>query len=97
MDFMCLKAGLKAARLGGSCVLQLPYASLPLKNPSPRAPGNIAQRFSSFVPQRASTMSLSKKITTPNGQKYEQPLGLFINGELVPSVGRKTIASIDPA
>lgn len=42
-------------------------------------------------------MSLFQKTTTPNGQKYEQPLGLFINGEVVPSVGRKTIASIDPA
>ena len=43
------------------------------------------------------TMSLFKKITTPNGQEYEQPLGLFINGEVVPPIGGKTIASIDPA
>lgn len=42
-------------------------------------------------------MSLFKKITAPNGQKYEQPLGLFINGEVVPATGGKTIASIDPA
>jgi hypothetical protein len=40
-------------------------------------------------------MSLFKKLTAPNGQKYE--LGLFINGEVVPSSGSKTIASIDPA
>lgn len=44
-----------------------------------------------------SNMSLFKKITAPNGQKYEQPLGLFINGEVVPASGGKTIASIDPA
>jgi len=43
------------------------------------------------------TMSLFEKITTPNGQEYEQPLGLFINGEVVPSSSGKTIASIDPA
>jgi len=42
-------------------------------------------------------MSLFEKITTPNGQEYEQPLGLFINGEVVPSSSGKTIASIDPA
>ena len=42
-------------------------------------------------------MSLFKKSTAPNGQKYEQPLGLFINGEVVPATGGKTIASIDPA
>lgn len=42
-------------------------------------------------------MSLFKKITAPNGQKYEQPLGLFINGEVVPATGGKTIKSIDPA
>jgi len=42
-------------------------------------------------------MALFEKITAPNGQKYEQPLGLFINGEVVAASGGKTIASIDPA
>jgi aldehyde dehydrogenase (NAD+) len=42
-------------------------------------------------------MSLFKNLTAPNGQKYEQPLGLFINGEVVPSSGGKTMVSIDPA
>jgi len=42
-------------------------------------------------------MSLFKQITTPNGKEYEQPLGLFINGEVVPSSSGKTITSIDPA
>jgi aldehyde dehydrogenase (NAD+) len=41
-------------------------------------------------------MSLFKQITTPNGKNYEQPLGLFINGEVVPSSSGKTIASVDP-
>lgn len=42
-------------------------------------------------------MSLFKQMTAPNGQKYDQPLGLFINGEVVASTGGKRIASIDPA
>jgi aldehyde dehydrogenase (NAD(P)+) len=35
-------------------------------------------------------------IVTPNGHKYQQPTGLFINNEFVPSSGQ-TITSIDPA
>jgi hypothetical protein len=44
-------------------------------------------------------MSLFKKITTPNGLEYEQPLGLFINGEVVEGNGNggKRIAAVDPA
>ena len=42
-------------------------------------------------------MSLFKEIKTPNGQTYSQPLGLFINGEVVLASSGKTIASIDPA
>ncbi|PSK54335.1 Aldehyde dehydrogenase [Elsinoe australis] len=38
-------------------------------------------------------------LTAPNGQKWAQPTGLFINNEFVKSVGSKprTITSIDPA
>ncbi|GME48476.1 hypothetical protein GTA08_BOTSDO08116 [Neofusicoccum parvum] len=36
-------------------------------------------------------------LTAPNGVKYSQPLGLFINNEFVPSKSGKKIASIDPA
>ncbi|GES65881.1 aldehyde dehydrogenase [Aspergillus terreus] len=35
-------------------------------------------------------------IVTPNGHKYQQPTGLFINNEFVPSSGQ-TLTSIDPA
>ena len=41
-------------------------------------------------------MSLSVDITAPNGRKYNQPTGLFINNEFVPSSGQ-TIVSLDPA
>lgn len=43
------------------------------------------------------TMSdLSVEITAPNGLKYTQPTGLFINNEFVKGNGG-TITSIDPA
>jgi aldehyde dehydrogenase (NAD(P)+) len=39
---------------------------------------------------------LSVEITAPNGLKYTQPTGLFINNEFVEGNGG-TITSIDPA
>ncbi|KAF7541733.1 hypothetical protein G7Z17_g11901 [Cylindrodendrum hubeiense] len=36
-------------------------------------------------------------LEAPNGVKYTQPTGLFINNEFVPSSSGQTIASIDPA
>ncbi|KAJ5368428.1 uncharacterized protein N7496_008188 [Penicillium cataractarum] len=42
-------------------------------------------------------MSLSVEIVTPNGHKYTQPTGLFINNEFVPASSGQTITSIDPA
>ena len=41
-------------------------------------------------------MSLSVDIAAPNGRKYNQPTGLFINNEFVASSGQ-TIVSLDPA
>lgn len=40
---------------------------------------------------------LFTELTAPNGLKYPQPLGLFINNEFVPSKSGKKIPSIDPA
>jgi aldehyde dehydrogenase (NAD+) len=43
-------------------------------------------------------MALSIPLEAPNGQKWEQPTGLFINNEFVASLNpTKTISSIDPA
>lgn len=39
---------------------------------------------------------LAVEITAPNGVKYKQPTGLFINNEFVEGHGG-TITSIDPA
>ncbi|KAH8697875.1 putative aldehyde dehydrogenase [Talaromyces proteolyticus] len=41
-------------------------------------------------------MALSQTITLPNGIKYEQPLGLFINNEFVKGVEGKTFETINP-
>ncbi|KAK6217298.1 aldehyde dehydrogenase [Colletotrichum tabaci] len=40
---------------------------------------------------------LAVELTAPNGQKWTQPTGLFINNEFVPSSTGQTIPSIDPA
>ncbi|KAK6460004.1 mitochondrial aldehyde dehydrogenase [Scheffersomyces coipomensis] len=37
------------------------------------------------------------EVTLPDGKKFEQPAGLFINNEFVKSVSGKTIDSINPA
>ncbi|CAH0054364.1 unnamed protein product [Clonostachys solani] len=42
-------------------------------------------------------MSLFTALQAPNGRKYEQPTGLFINNEFVASSSGQTITSIDPA
>jgi hypothetical protein len=36
------------------------------------------------------------ELTAPNGRKYSQPRGLFINNEFVKSKSGKTITSINP-
>ncbi|KAK9323806.1 aldehyde dehydrogenase domain-containing protein [Lipomyces orientalis] len=40
--------------------------------------------------------SLFQKFKLPNGVEYEQPLGLFINGEFVPGKERKTFDVVNP-
>lgn len=40
---------------------------------------------------------LSVELTAPNGVKYTQPTGLFINNEFVAAASGQTITSIDPA
>ncbi|KAG0135207.1 aldehyde dehydrogenase domain-containing protein [Tuber indicum] len=42
-------------------------------------------------------MSLSINLELPNGVKYDQPLGLFINGEFVRGVEGKTFEVINPS
>ncbi|ODV83778.1 hypothetical protein CANARDRAFT_9340 [[Candida] arabinofermentans NRRL YB-2248] len=49
-----------------------------------------AYRFYSSYP-------LSTTVTLPNGQSYEQPTGLFINNEFVPSKQHKTFEVLNPS
>lgn len=43
------------------------------------------------------SLPLQKEITLPNGVKYEQPLGLFINNEFVASKNGATFQTVNPA
>ncbi|KAF8471688.1 aldehyde dehydrogenase domain-containing protein [Kalaharituber pfeilii] len=42
------------------------------------------------------TLPLSKELTAPNGVKYTQPLGLFINNEFVKSRAGGTLTTVNP-
>lgn len=42
-------------------------------------------------------MASSVSLEAPNGVKYVQPTGLFIDNEFVPASSGQTIVSIDPA
>ena len=44
-----------------------------------------------------SSDGLSIELTAPNGHKYTQPTGLFINNEFVRSKSGKKITSINPS
>ena len=39
---------------------------------------------------------MEAELTAPNGRKWVQPLGLFINNEFVKSSAGQTITSINP-
>jgi hypothetical protein len=52
--------------------------------------------FSSTAPARQSSSTMEVELTAPNGRKWTQPLGLFINNVFVKSSNGQTIASINP-
>lgn len=43
-----------------------------------------------------SALGLFVELTAPNGRKYTQPQGLFINNEFVPAKSGEKIVSINP-
>lgn len=72
--------------------------------PSTRGPSSIAQhKHFTVLPllrrEYSSTnmSNLSVELEAPNGRKWTQPTGLFINNEFVAAKSGKTITSIDPA
>jgi hypothetical protein len=44
----------------------------------------------------ASKSELAVELTAPNGRKYTQPIGLFINNEWVKSSNGQKLTSINP-
>lgn len=50
----------------------------------------------SFIRQQSTMSDLFVELTAPNGVKYTQPRGLFINNEFVKSKSGETITSINP-
>jgi hypothetical protein len=67
---------------------------------SPRLPpaSNPYKRYRVYSTQTALKMSsdLSVELTAPNGVKYSQPIGLYINGEFVKSSNGQKIETINP-
>lgn len=50
----------------------------------------------SFSRTGISPSPLQTELTAPNGQKWEQPLGLFINNEFVKSRDGEKVTTINP-
>lgn len=54
------------------------------------------QRYHRFHSSRIMS-NVSVNLTAPNGRKYAQPTGLFINNEFIPSKSGEKLASINPS
>lgn len=96
--------------MGAALVSRLPlagfcrsvYPSLSLSRPSTQSTYRLSSsplgRSITTTQKRFSNMSdLFVNLEAPNGVKYKQPTGLFINNEFVPGSSKQTITSIDPA
>ena len=59
-------------------------------------PNNIQIAIHKFVHTSAKMSDLSVELTAPNGRKYTQPTGLFINNEWVKSSNSQKLTSINP-
>lgn len=59
--------------------------------------GKILPSFSLAAARLYSSMPLSQTVTLPTGQTYEQPTGLFINGDFVKSQQHKTFEVLNPS
>jgi hypothetical protein len=77
-------------------LLQAPrsYHTTPTALPWPQiASRPVTKRLFSFT----SGLIMEVELTAPNGKKWTQPLGLFINNEFVKSSNDTKIVSINPA
>lgn len=59
-------------------------------------PRRIVLRCFSLSPQTRTKSTMEVELTAPNGRRWTQPLGLFINNEFVKSSNGQKIASINP-
>lgn len=53
--------------------------------------------FSSTSPAHTLLRKMEVQLSAPNGKKWAQPLGLFVNNEFVKSSNDQKLASINPA
>lgn len=70
------------------CLRGPPLFKLPLSSSLPRR---------LFYSSPAIMSDVTVQLTAPNGRKYAQPIGLFINNEFVPSKSGEKFATINPA
>lgn len=61
-----------------------------------------ASRFSTSAPSHFATTlpafnTMDVELSAPNGKKWTQPLGLFVNNEFVKSSNDQKLATINPA
>lgn len=63
---------------------------------TPRRPSIYITSIRTFSTTRSNMSDLSVELTAPNGRKYKQPIGIFINNEFVKSKSGEKITSINP-
>ena len=68
-----------------------------LRNFSIFSPARHPQQQQYQQGQQQDSSAMEVELTAPNGKKWTQPLGLFINNEFVPSSNEQKITSINPA
>lgn len=59
-------------------------------------PAGLVRCFSHTSRIQNTRFNMEVELTAPNGRKWVQPLGLFINNEFVESGGGQKITSINP-
>jgi hypothetical protein len=59
-------------------------------------PISTKTKLQSAISWSIMSSDLFKELTAPNGRKYTQPIGLFINNEWLKSSDGGTFASVNP-
>ena len=82
--------GIPQSRRAGRLLMVCNLRSFSISSPSP------ARHPQQHQGQQDSS-AMEVELTAPNGKKWTQPLGLFINNQFVPSSNEQKITSINPA